>query len=359
MPDLQFSLLEIISLIGITQSIFLIVYMLLRSGQNSRTFISLLYFFVLGLAFFLDFSRRFISDISPFYDPVSDMIWLLSPVLSVLLAIQIIEISRMPPKKYFAGVFFLVSVYGLFTLSASKSGLCEGGFPCLFYEQGLVIAGSCIGALTMLTFWSKRRSIAETREDSASGKERFWLVMALLAMNSALIFIMMIGVAIENIDASVRMARNFLGLGFLYLAVTSLLRIYPQAVMLKKTQAGIHLNDQEKDLARKIENLMVLDKLYHEPTFSRADLARECECSEAVLSKVINIYFNKSFPQLLNENRVRDAKRLLEQTDEDMQTVAAEVGFNSLATFNRVFKDIEGLSPGAYRQRKLNSNISE
>jgi len=93
-----------------------------------------------------------------------------------------------------------------------------------------------------------------------------------------------------------------------------------------------------------------MEKVYHEPAYSRADLARECEVSEAALSRIINLHFSKTFPQLMNEHRIEDAKRMLKETDASVRTVAGEVGFNSLATFNRVFKELTGSSPGQFRQ---------
>ena len=58
----------------------------------------------------------------------------------------------------------------------------------------------------------------------------------------------------------------------------------------------------------------------------------------------------KSFPQLLNEKRVETAKTLLLDTDASIKIVAQEVGFNSLPSFNRVFKEVEGQSPSSYRK---------
>ena len=111
------------------------------------------------------------------------------------------------------------------------------------------------------------------------------------------------------------------------------------------------LSEDEKQIADKVRNLMELDKLYHEPTFSRADLARELGTSENTLSRVINSAFGKSFPRLLNEFRVEDAKRMLRDPAIPIQVLAFEVGFNSLASFNRVFREITGETPSHYRSR--------
>ena len=134
--------------------------------------------------------------------------------------------------------------------------------------------------------------------------------------------------------------RTVLGLGFVYLVSTSLLRMFPAGTRVSATTVQAEqeaMSDEEKALARKIEDLLNLDKVYQEPTYSRSDLARECDASETVISKVINVHFQKSFPQIMNERRIEDAKRLLVETEAAVKTVADEVGFNSLPSFNRVF----------------------
>lgn len=100
-------------------------------------------------------------------------------------------------------------------------------------------------------------------------------------------------------------------------------------------------------LADKIAKLLELEKIYHEATYSRSDLAQELGVSEATVTRIIGQFFNKSFPQLLNERRIDDAKRLLLETEANIKTVAEEVGFNSLPSFNRVFKELAGISPSS------------
>ena len=86
---------------------------------------------------------------------------------------------------------------------------------------------------------------------------------------------------------------------------------------------------EEVALAEKIKDLMALDKLYQEPAFSRADLARELDVSENVLSRVINCAFEKSFRKLLNDHRVDEAQLLLRDSDLQVTQIAFDVGFNA------------------------------
>ncbi len=49
--------------------------------------------------------------------------------------------------------------------------------------------------------------------------------------------------------------------------------------------------------------------------------------------------------------RLKEAQRLLVDTDEKIIDIATSVGFGSLATFNRFFKETVGMSPMAYRKQ--------
>jgi AraC-like DNA-binding protein len=141
--------------------------------------------------------------------------------------------------------------------------------------------------------------------------------------------------------------RTVVGIFLAYLAGTSLFRIYPQAVPFRARTE--ELTDKDRETVEKIRNLIDLQKVYHEPAYNRSDLARELNLSEGAVSRVVNIAYGQTLPQLINERRVEDAKRLLAETDATIKVVAEEVGFNSLASFNRVFKEIAGCNPSDFR----------
>lgn len=49
--------------------------------------------------------------------------------------------------------------------------------------------------------------------------------------------------------------------------------------------------------------------------------------------------------------RMREAARLLSETDTPVKSIAAQVGFRDLPNFYRAFKNQKGIAPGVYRQR--------
>lgn len=56
------------------------------------------------------------------------------------------------------------------------------------------------------------------------------------------------------------------------------------------------------------------------------------------------------FKQYLNQIRVAEAKRLLQETDLPIGELADKVGFGHISNFNRVFKEYTGLSPSDLRR---------
>ncbi len=351
MEAIRFTIPEVLSLIGVFQCVYILVHISFRVQKMSYVTLPLIYFIVLGAAFFIDLARGSISQITPYYEVISWATWMSVTPLSVLLIIQLAKIKQIPKL---ANWFILLLVPIALTFSALisniTSDMCSAGNPCPELLDWLNISGVIAGAMSLLVIWGKRTLFEDILSQKA-GKERYWLILSLVLVN---IFLLSLSVMLTSqyksaIDIS--LLRTVLGLSFVYLVSTSLFRIYPNALSLsyqRKTEDM--LSDEDKDLGIKIESLLNLEKIYHEPTYSRSDLARELDVADATVSRVINIYFKKSFPQLLNEYRVDDSKRLLLETSASIKVIAEEVGFNSLPSFNRVFKDVVGQSPSSYRK---------
>jgi two-component system response regulator YesN len=59
---------------------------------------------------------------------------------------------------------------------------------------------------------------------------------------------------------------------------------------------------------------------------------------------------NMTFSQYLRTLRVEEAKRLLKETSLSLEEIASVTGIGDNFYFNKVFKKLEGVSPGAYRK---------
>jgi AraC-like DNA-binding protein len=100
-------------------------------------------------------------------------------------------------------------------------------------------------------------------------------------------------------------------------------------------------------------DLMERERSFLDPEITLPKLAQALEIPTAHLSRVINEHLGRNFYEFVNHYRVEDAKRRLAGPDasqDKLITVALDCGFNSLATFNRVFKELAGRTPSEYRK---------
>ena len=78
-------------------------------------------------------------------------------------------------------------------------------------------------------------------------------------------------------------------------------------------------------------------------------LATYAGFSRYTLSRMFRQHTGQTFTQYLNKRRVTMAEELLAATKMPVTQVALQCGFNSIATFNRVFRDVRGCTPTQYR----------
>ena len=82
------------------------------------------------------------------------------------------------------------------------------------------------------------------------------------------------------------------------------------------------------------------------------DAAEKVYVSHWHLSKLLNST-GKSFSELLNEIRIENAKKLMEDSSLHISDISEAVGFADTAHFSRVFKKCTGISAGEYRNKFL------
>lgn len=88
-----------------------------------------------------------------------------------------------------------------------------------------------------------------------------------------------------------------------------------------------------------------------------ADVAAVAGYDEFYTMKLFKHYCGWSIVDYLNGLRVTEAKRILEQTDEDVRDVAVKVGYKSGSYFDRQFKKIFGITPSELRAQKIDNKI--
>jgi AraC-like DNA-binding protein len=82
-----------------------------------------------------------------------------------------------------------------------------------------------------------------------------------------------------------------------------------------------------------------------------AALSRIALCSQAHFIREFRANFGETPHRYLQRRRVERAMWLLRETTSSVSEVCLEVGFTSLGTFSRTFREIVGEPPSAYRAR--------
>ncbi len=105
------------------------------------------------------------------------------------------------------------------------------------------------------------------------------------------------------------------------------------------------------EVFKRLELLMANDQLYLNPEIDIATISTLLNVNYSYLSKVIRLKGFDNFNQYLNTYRICSVKKLIISNDFQKMTlmfVYTEAGFKNQSTFNRVFKQIEGMTPSEY-----------
>jgi len=110
-------------------------------------------------------------------------------------------------------------------------------------------------------------------------------------------------------------------------------------------------NPELEPLNKQLISFMTDDKPYLNPDLSLMELAEELSLSRHQLSNVINQSYQKNFYEFVNSYRVEEFKRLiLDPTNKHLKLIslAYDAGFNSKASFNRIFKQMTNMTPSQF-----------
>ena len=100
----------------------------------------------------------------------------------------------------------------------------------------------------------------------------------------------------------------------------------------------------------KINNAFVFIEKNYREEITLKDVSKAAGFSEYHFSRVFKEIMEKNFHCYLNEFRVKKAEKLLMKNDITITQVAYDSGFNSVVTFNRIFKVIKGCTPSIYKK---------
>jgi AraC-like DNA-binding protein len=125
----------------------------------------------------------------------------------------------------------------------------------------------------------------------------------------------------------------------------------------KKQTKALLSQDEQEAYVRKLEQLMMDNRVYTEPTLSLRTLAQKIDLNVNRLSWLFNKVLGKNFNEYVNRLRIEEFKRKAPDPNFSNYTIlgiAYECGFNSKSVFNEFFKKAEGVSPSIWLKSQRN-----
>jgi len=144
----------------------------------------------------------------------------------------------------------------------------------------------------------------------------------------------------EYFDARIykrTMLRNYL-----VIIITELLRLYYENPAEHLVQISSDKSDQLFDILHHIEQ--------HYDNLTLEGLATHFGYHPKYLSSLIHKSFNKTFKQILTEQRMKVSCGMLRNSQASIQKISADVGFKNPNSFYRCFREQYGMTPDEYRK---------
>lgn len=112
--------------------------------------------------------------------------------------------------------------------------------------------------------------------------------------------------------------------------------------------------DSSKDLFQRIKVLFEVEEIFLEDGVSLHTISEKLNAKARDISQAINENRQQNFYEFVNHHRIERAEDLLTSTkhkNEKIATIAYEVGFGNVTSFNVAFKKKTGLTPSSYRKK--------
>jgi len=108
---------------------------------------------------------------------------------------------------------------------------------------------------------------------------------------------------------------------------------------------NIKIDNTKLPLIKAMKNAIDYIENYFSEDISLVVAAKKANLSIFYFSRVFKDISGMNYKTYLNSVRVNKAENMLETTNKSITDIAFECGFNSIRTFNRVYKEIKGDIP--------------
>lgn len=112
--------------------------------------------------------------------------------------------------------------------------------------------------------------------------------------------------------------------------------------------ASAPLNNTRQE---RIQTMLTFIRQNYREKLSLEDIARSASISKSECLRCFRTGIDRSPFEYLQDYRIEIAERLLRSTDDSVLDIALQTGFSNSAYFGKIFREVHGISPGAYRKR--------
>ena len=109
---------------------------------------------------------------------------------------------------------------------------------------------------------------------------------------------------------------------------------------------------KDRQILEELLHKMEVEKLYLDSDLSIETLSSQLKTNRNVLSKLVNHHLGRSFPSLINQYRINEAVRLLNDPKTQnytIEAIAQMCGYNNRQVFHSAFKKETGVTPIVFR----------
>ncbi|MHC1778853.1 MAG: helix-turn-helix domain-containing protein [Bacteroidales bacterium] len=119
--------------------------------------------------------------------------------------------------------------------------------------------------------------------------------------------------------------------------------------------SGLREN-QKQEIYEKLLNAMDSKKLFTNSRLSLQNLSNMLNIPPHHITQTLNEFVKQNFYDFVNSYRVNEFKKRVDLGDSErfsLLGIALDCGFNSKSSFNRIFKNMTGLTPSEYRIKQI------
>lgn len=129
-------------------------------------------------------------------------------------------------------------------------------------------------------------------------------------------------------------------------------------ILCEAARSGVAAGDEARTTSSLAAGAQIVIQTKFSSPITASSIAAELRCNPDYLGRVFRGVYNKTITEALHECRTRHAAALLAESGTGVDEIARLSGFADPAYFRRIFKRLQGMTPGAWRALHTRTHIN-